>query len=95
MPAAGVPEIVAVPLAWAVKLSPSGRVLVGESDSVGVGYPVGVILNDDVVPASKVADVGEEMVGAGVKTAGGAVTWRVKLAVAFGATPLLAVTVME
>lgn len=53
LPRAGVPLRVAVPFPLSVKVTPAGRVPV--SDSMGVGFPVVVTLNEPARPKVKLA----------------------------------------
>ena len=84
VPAAGVPDKVAVPLAWAARLTPEGK----DPDSaiVDVGLPVEVTVKLPEDPTVKVAEDAEVMAGA--KS-----TVKVKDCVAFGLTPFDALMV--
>lgn len=64
MPEAGVPEIVAVPLPWSVRLNPEGSVLEGDSDRVGVGYPLACTVTEQVEPTEQVVEDEEVIEGA-------------------------------
>ncbi len=84
MPAAGVPDRVAVPSPLSVKVTPLGNVPVSLSAAVGLPVDVTVKVPDD--PSMKVVSFADVMAGA-------ASTVRVKDWVASGLTPLLAVMV--
>ena len=84
VPAAGVPDKVAVPLAWATKLTPEGKDPV--SAIVDVGLPVEVTVKLPEDPTVKVVEDAEVMAGA--KS-----TVKVKDCVAFGLTPFVALMV--
>jgi hypothetical protein len=85
VPAAGVPDKVAVPLACAAKLTPEGRDPV--SAIVDVGLPVEVTVKLPEDPTVKVVEEAEAMAGA--KS-----TVKVNDCVAFGLTPLVALIVI-
>ncbi len=84
VPAAGVPDSVAVPLPLSWKVTPVGKV--PDSERLGAGYPEVVTVKLPAVPTVKVVEAAEVIAGAWS-------TVKVKAWVAFGLTPLLAVTV--
>ncbi len=62
VPAAGVPDNVAVPLPLSWKVTPEGKV--PDSERLGVGYPEVVTVKLPAVPTVKVVELAEVMVGA-------------------------------
>lgn len=61
LPAAGVPEIVVVPLLLAVKVSPAGSA--PDSLTIGAGKPVVFTLKVNAVPTEAEADADEVITG--------------------------------
>src|SRR5262249_4744441 len=86
VPASGVPAKVAVPSALSTKVTPEGSAPV--SESIGFGKPVVVTVKVPAVPVVNVVAFALVMVGAWF-------TVSVKVWVASGATPLVAVIVSE
>ncbi len=84
VPAAGVPDSVAVPLPLSWKVTPEGKV--PDSERLGAGYPEVVTVKLPAVPVLNVVALLEVIAGAWS-------TVKVKAWVAFDPTPLLAVTV--
>src|SRR5215467_547241 len=84
VPAAGMPTRAAVPLPLSTKLTPGGSAPV--ADSAGTGRPVVVTLKFANTPTMNVALLA-------LVNTGGALTTTVKLCVALGSVPLLAVSV--
>ncbi len=86
MPAAGVPDNEAVPLPLSWKVTPVGKVPDSERLGVGCVEEAVVTVKLPAVPTVKVVEAAEVIAGAWS-------TVKVKAWVAFGLTPLLAVTV--
>ena len=84
VPAAGVPDRVAVPLAWATKVTPAGRDPVLETVAAGLPVVITVKLPED--PTVKVVEDADVIAGA-------ASTVKVNDWVAFGLTPFEALKV--
>ena len=87
LPAGGVPARVAVPLPLSLNVTPDGSAGVLVADRAAVGLPVVVTENVPACPAAKV--VRSALVMTGAARAG--LTVSVKLWVASGLTPLVAV----
>ena len=87
VPAAGVPDRVAVPLPLSTKVTPEGRAPVLER--LAVGFPLDPTVNVPALPAVKVVLEPEVMLGA----SGPLLTVSVKDCAASGLIPLLAVIV--
>lgn len=85
VPAAGVPEIVPVPLALSTKVRPLGSV--EELPIDGAGEPAVVMANVPAVPTTKVA-------AAALVNDGPVPTWIERVCTALGKLPLAAVTVI-
>ena len=90
LPAGGVPARVAVPFPLSLKLSPDGSAGLLVADRVADGLPVVVTGNVPAWPTAKVVEVALVMTGA----ARAGLTVSVRLWLAFGVTPLAALTVI-